>query len=869
MNLRDKIYLAALLHDIGKFYQRADESVGYQNSSILNQSVKNNISNLSNITQDGFAKHAHSAYTQQFLENYDNSIFNNFFNDRSEKYDNYINLAIYHHKPQTFFQELIQLADWWSSGIDRQKQYEKQELEKDYRNRPLNNIFKNLKVYGFDKDEKQIIDINTSSNHFHFSLNKLSLSKEVIFSHPQTNTGQEAYKALWDKFIDDFEKIPTSNFRIFADTLYYVLQTYLWCIPASTLKNEIHDSNLFEHSKTVAAIALCLYDYCVERQITDTEKINKEHRPISLVTIDISGIQSFIYNISSKGAAKALKGRSFYLQLLMDTIINEILYELGYYRSNVLYSSGGKAYLLLPNTVKVNEGLEKYQEKLEHWLFEKFNGDIYAAIGKVDFYFDKDNREGEGERGKKYLINNSEKYFFIGDLWEKALECASKRKNQRFKSVLQSDTNFFEPFGEGGTIEVCDLTGVELNSKNRCPPDENLFHINVGEQIELGGILRKASFFVWTNSNNQPNSVVDKSYYNFRGTEKSLKVLNSQWFFYTEDKTPSSIDDAIVYKSVKKDFDFLEAISGNSVKAFRFYAGSSEIKAFEDLVDKEADFKRLAAFVMDVDNLGKIFIDGFKEKEEKGEIIRDNSSFSRLSTLSFYLDLFFSGYVNVLKEKYNKIMVVYSGGDDLLAVGDWKQVIEFAEEIRNAFYEFVCHRSEISFSAGVNLFPEKYPISKAVDSAKEAEKQAKSHNNSAKGNITVLDMPIVWKKLDDNEFDKVKALKDQLVELNKKELANSAFIQKFQTFYEVKEQSKRTGNLSYRWNTAYYFKRYESRYKKRDNKEELFSFLNKAYDDLRVFVNEAKVDLFVSDRNYDLYALAARWAELEIRTEKN
>jgi CRISPR-associated protein Csm1 len=858
--MRHKIYLAGLLHDIGKFWQRADDAEDFQQSSILNQSIKNNTPNLSAVTQDGFVKYAHSAYTQQFLENFE-TIFNNFFNDKSDKDDNFVNIAIYHHNPKTFHQELIQLADWWSSGIDRQKQYEKQELEKDYRSRPLNNIFKNLKVY-----DKNFQDINTSSDNFNFSLNKLSLKKDVLFSQVQSNTSQGSYKALWNLFIDDFKKIPLNNFRVFSDTLYYLLQSYLWCLPASTLKKEVHDSNLFEHSKTTAAIALCLYDYCFEKQITETKKINEDHRPVSLVSIDISGIQSFIYNISSKGAAKALKGRSFYLQLLMDTIINEILYDLDYYRSNVLYSSGGKAYLLLPNIEKVNNGLKDYQEKLERWLFEKFNGDLYVSIGKADFYFDRENREGEGENGKKYLINDEKEYKFIGDLWKRALEDASKVKYQRFKSVIRNDSSFFEPFGTGGDIEVCDLTGVELNNENKFILDENQFHVSVGEQIELGRILKEATYFAWTNIKDIPNNVVNSSCYNFKNKEKSLKILDSQWFFYDEERKPSSIDDTIVYKSVKIDFNFDQHISGNSVKAFRFYAGSTEISAFGDLVDKHSEFKRLAAFVMDVDNLGKIFIDGFKEKNNNGEVVRDNSSFSRLSSLSFYLDLFFSGYVNVIKEKYPKIMVVYAGGDDLLAVGDWKEIIRFAEDVRNEFYEFVCNRSEISFSAGIHLFQEKFPISKAVDSAKEAEKVAKSFNNNEKGNICYLNTSLVWKKINANEFDRVRKIKENFVRFHQEEIINSAFLQRFQQFYEAKRQSQKTNNLSYRWNIAYYLKRFNDKIIDKKNKD-FAEFMEEIYKELRVFINEAKIDLMLSERNYDLYALAARWAELELRSE--
>ena len=39
---------------------------------------------------------------------------------------------------------------------------------------------------------------------------------------------------------------------------------------------------------------------------------------------DLSGIQRFLYNISSKKAAVSLKGRSFYLRQLMGNVCSEI-----------------------------------------------------------------------------------------------------------------------------------------------------------------------------------------------------------------------------------------------------------------------------------------------------------------------------------------------------------------------------------------------------------------------------------------------------------------------------------------------------------------------------------------------------------------
>ena len=49
-NIREQLYLAALLHDIGKFYQRADKGVSssqqYETSKYLSPNTINNVSLL-------------------------------------------------------------------------------------------------------------------------------------------------------------------------------------------------------------------------------------------------------------------------------------------------------------------------------------------------------------------------------------------------------------------------------------------------------------------------------------------------------------------------------------------------------------------------------------------------------------------------------------------------------------------------------------------------------------------------------------------------------------------------------------------------------------------------------------------------------
>jgi CRISPR-associated protein Csm1 len=59
-----------------------------------------------------------------------------------------------------------------------------------------------------------------------------------------------------------------------------------------------------------------------------------------MFSCDISGIQKFIYTISSKGALKGLRSRSFYLEMLLQHVIDCLLDKCGLSRANLIYSGG-------------------------------------------------------------------------------------------------------------------------------------------------------------------------------------------------------------------------------------------------------------------------------------------------------------------------------------------------------------------------------------------------------------------------------------------------------------------------------------------------------------------------------------------------
>ncbi|WP_405738109.1 type III-A CRISPR-associated protein Cas10/Csm1, partial [Anaerovibrio slackiae] len=97
-------------------------------------------------------------------------------------------------------------------------------------------------------------------------------------------------------------------------------------IPASTARGEVADISLYDHQKLTAAIGACMYDYFQMQEIEDyreycftgTRQQAFRQEPVYLlVGADLSGIQNFLYTIPSKGALKSLRGRSFYLELLL------------------------------------------------------------------------------------------------------------------------------------------------------------------------------------------------------------------------------------------------------------------------------------------------------------------------------------------------------------------------------------------------------------------------------------------------------------------------------------------------------------------------------------------------------------------------
>lgn len=210
---------------------------------------------------------------------------------------------------------------------------------------------------------------------------------------------------------------------------------------------------------------------------------------------DLSGIQKFIYNITSKRAMVSLKGRSYYLKDFTEKVYKEILdipeIKNSQFRREKMeiYCSGGKFYLQVPDTQSIRNAIANVRKKEEDALWKEHKGQLSINIDFVPFVYEGDKVKVEGETDN------------IGLLWTKITEKFNALKNQKFKSLLL-ENDLFEVQKVGGDVKVCQITGIEGAEKYELPfKDENgdkesLYVLDsVKEQINIGVDLMKKQHF--------------------------------------------------------------------------------------------------------------------------------------------------------------------------------------------------------------------------------------------------------------------------------------------------------------------------------------------------------------------------------------
>lgn len=546
----------------------------------------------------------------------------------------------------------------------------------------------------------------------------------------------------------------------------------------------------FEYIKSRAAFAQCL---------AQTEN---ENHPFIIMCGDLSGIQDFIYNIHNSRAYKSIKGRSFFLQLIVEAMIRRLLDLAGLKKSNVIYSSGGKFYLLLPNSAEVTEKLRQFENDLQTVLFDEFQLGLYVCLGWIPFKIGNNHVIITDE-----LKNTGEKIEGIGDLWGAVSDKAARQKNKRYDKVLvkQFDLIFSGKLKEdynGQNMAVCAVSGMPvLKSDENNIADKNdsepvYVHSLIRRQTELGKSLQRNDIITYGVKNHSDHIEPLDLGTSYSLTSISSKPLDGQRYILLN---PAGIDK---YKDFIGRFRSAEFLYyGGNVQAEN---ESGELLTLEEIASPSASssMNKIGILKMDVDGLGDIFTNGMR---------REYATFASMSGLSSRLDWFFCGYVNQIRneERFkNTVNIIYSGGDDLCAIGRWDRVLEFASRIRSDFRIYTGGGDRINISAGYGLFGPKFPVSKAIHLVDEYLDEAKKHRKELNGDsiaekptknaIHLLGLSVNWES--GGEWKFVNELCFKLAGWLRDDVLTKGIIYKLHSFKSSMDRNEE----DWYWHSAYY-----------------------------------------------------------------
>ncbi len=500
----------------------------------------------------------------------------------------------------------------------------------------------------------------------------------------------------------------------YISSLLEVLEANLTYVPSSTLKKELADISLYDHVKLTAAIASCILQYLDACNIHNYKEELYLHAKefyqkdaFMLFSMDISGIQDFIYTIASKNALRTLRARSFYLEIMMEHCIDNILEKLNLSRANLIYSGGGHCYILAPNTENARNIIDNYLNEVNEWLVDTFQISLYVAGGYAQCSSNTLKNEPNGS---------------FADMFHTASERISAKKAARYSvaQLIRMNTQKSDDYAR--ECRVCRRIG-KVDEDGTCPVCKAL--------EKLSGKILYEDFFTVRSENDGESLPLPEGYYLTSDNEKSLK------------------------NRMEKDAAFVRVYGKNAMYtgkhiATKLWVGSYTVEEndFKSMAQSSQGIPRIGILRADVDNLGQTFVAGFENEKNHNKYV----TLSRTATLSRQLSLFFKLYLNhILEKKKYQATIVYSGGDDLFIVGAWNDIITLSIDIKNEFKKYT--ENTLTLSAGIGIYTSGYPISAIAGEVADMEDMSKK--KSGKNAVTIFEDGVYHDEIENDNIIKI------------------------------------------------------------------------------------------------------------------
>ena len=588
------------------------------------------------------------------------------------------------------------------------------------------------------------IDRQRTAGLMYWPIAPLALDREKLFPNSLLDKTDEPqkYALLGKEFqaaarrLRDAHNTQDSRL-VYLENLLMMMQRYTWCIP-SLYHASLPDVSLYDHSRMTAALA-AIFSHPQAPVSALFARPESDLPAALLVGGDISGVQEFIYTISARGATSALRGRSFYLQLLTEAVARYTLRRLQLPLTNLVYAGGGHFYLLARPADQ--ETLLEIQAEIGRALLTQHKGSLYLAL------------EGRLLHGSDFFAGR------ISQRWGELGERLGRAKQRRFAELQAEELRqLFTPQGHGGNEESqCQVCGAEhpaifLDKKAASEEDTDgvrkcpacLSYEELGEQ------LRQAAYLIFQPLEARAPSL--KLFAEEPGDWRQALAcfgLNVQVLEYLDkEKLEALHGDHTILALKDTALDALHpsphaavgrrllvnvtpTITRQEIKTLgengvHDLPQDEATKPFHALQAQAKGIQRLGVLRMDVDNLGRLFSNGLGK----------GASLARIASLSFAFSLFFEGWVENLAEQRNLqskadpargelLYSIYSGGDDLFFVGAWDEIVELARQIRLDLQAYAAGHPGVHASAGIVLVGGKYPLAQAAQDAGKAEEKAK------------------------------------------------------------------------------------------------------------------------------------------------
>lgn len=151
--------------------------------------------------------------------------------------------------------------------------------------------------------------------------------------------------------------------RGFLNTLESALQVTMSFVPSAVWATVIPDISLYAHLKNTAALS---HVYLNEARAR-------------LLRVELNGIQDFISSVvTERAASRVLRGRSFLVELLQDSITKLMIEFLGLTKSSVLVFEGGGITLIVPGSVDYKL-LEHVNKSIYEELYKTFHARLWVT----------------------------------------------------------------------------------------------------------------------------------------------------------------------------------------------------------------------------------------------------------------------------------------------------------------------------------------------------------------------------------------------------------------------------------------------------------------------------------------------------------